>query len=356
MSLSPVIYSIDIEPVTFRLRIPFVTAGGIKTETHNVRVALTLSDGKVGLAEASSSIAMPGESQGNLIRALESLVPELRGKPIEEYRDLVATCWRVQNYHPTAAAAMECALLDAYCRSRNLTLTKFLGGRVPTVETDLTLPVASPKELARLARKATQKGFRRLKVKLAGTSTLEDLERMKAVHRSAPKAKLVADGNQGFSLSQAVDLAQRLKREQIPLAFLEQPLRKHDFRSMKLFRQKTRLRMVADESVLTAADAVRLFESEAADGVNIKIAKSGLLGALDIIHIAQRFKKILAIGCMEESKLGLAASVHLACGAGVFDWVDLDSVFLLEPEGRRGGFLIQGPKFSVKGVGPGIGM
>jgi L-Ala-D/L-Glu epimerase len=246
--------------------------------------------------------------------------------------------------------------LDAYTRSRKQSLARFLGGRSTAIETDLTLSVDSPKALARLAKKAVQKGFRRLKVKLAGTSAGEDVERLKAVHRSAPKARLVADGNQAFSLSQAVDFAVRLKREQIPLTFFEQPVRKHDLRSMRLLRQKTHIPVVADESVLTVADAIRLFEGEAADGVNIKVAKSGLLGALDIIHIAQRFKKLLAIGCMEESKLGLAASVHLACGTGVFEWVDLDSVFLLEPTASRGGFLMKGPKFSVKGIGPGIGM
>src|SRR6185369_16593383 len=122
----------------------------------------------------------------------------------------------------------------------------------------------------------------------------------------------------------------RLKREQIAITFLEQPFRKHDLRAMRVFRQRTHIPLFADEAVLSAADAVRLFESEAADGINIKVAKSGLLGALDIIHIAQRFKKRLAIGCIEESKLGLAASVHLACGTGAFEWADLDSVFLLE--------------------------
>ena len=125
---------------------------------------------------------------------------------------------------------------------------------------------------------------------------------------------------------------------------------------MRFLRQRTHIPVFADEAVVSAADAVRVFEAEAADGVNIKVAKSGLLGALDIIHIAQRFKKRLAIGCMEESKVGLAASVHLACGTGVFEWVDLDSVYLLEPSAQRGGFHMKGPKFSVKGIGPGTGL
>jgi len=352
----PVIRTIDVRPVSFKLKNPFITAGGRKTETRNVLIAVTLSSGLRGLAEASSSIAMPNESQENMIRGLKGVIPELRGKPIENYRELVATVWRLQSFHPTAAAAMECAILDAYTRTLDQPLANFLGRERVTIETDLTLSLLPPKELAKSARAAVKKGFRRLKVKLSGDSPEEDFCRMQAVHKAAPKALLVADGNQGFGLSQAIDFAHRLKRAQIPIVFLEQPFRKHDLRTVRLFRQRSRIPVFADESVFSAADAVRVFEAEAADGVNIKVAKCGLLGALDIIQIAKRFKKRLAIGCMEESKLGLAASVHLACGTGAFEWVDLDSVFLLEPTSIRGGFRIKGPRFSIPDGRPGIGM
>ncbi len=351
-----VIRSIDVKPVSFKLKKPFVTAAGQKTETHNVQITLALDDGTRGLSEASSSIAMPSESQENMARALTSLIPELHGKPIENYRELVATSWRLLSLHPTAASAMECAVLDAYTRILKQPLSDFLGGKTLSVETDLTLSLDLPKNLFKLAKEAAKKGFRRLKVKLAGTAPLVDLERMLAVHKGAPRALLVADGNQGFGLSQALEFAHRMKRAQVPLTFFEQPFRKHDLRSMRLLRQRMHVPVFADEAILTAADAVRVFEADAADGVNIKVAKSGLLGALDIIHIAQRFKKRLAIGCMEESKVGLSASVHLACGSDAFEWVDLDSVFLMEPSTLRGGFLMKGPKFSVKGIGPGIGM
>jgi len=352
----PIIQTIDIKPVSFKLKKPFVTAAGRKTETHNVQIMLHLSDGTRGLSEASSSIAMPSESQENMIVSLKSMIPELRGKSIENYRELVATSWRLQSLHPTAAAAMECAILDAYARSLDQPLADFLGGKGTEIETDLTLSLLSPKELFAQARDAAKNGFRQLKVKLSGQVPKEDCERMKAVRKGAPRATLVADGNQGFGLSQAMEFFHELKRAQIAITFLEQPFRKHDLRTMRLFRQRTHLPVFADEAILSAADAVRLFEAEAADGVNIKVAKSGLLGALDIIHIAQRFKKRLAIGCMEESKVGLAASVHLACGTGAFEWVDLDSVFLLKPTSQRGGFTMKGCKLSVKGIRAGIGI
>src|SRR5437870_2488787 len=97
----PSIRSIDVKPVSFNLKEPFVTAGGSKTETHNVRIRILLDNGTHGISEASSSIAMPSESQENLAKSLKNLVPELRGKPIESYRDLVASCWRLAALHPT---------------------------------------------------------------------------------------------------------------------------------------------------------------------------------------------------------------------------------------------------------------
>jgi L-Ala-D/L-Glu epimerase len=353
---SVVIQRIEVVPVSFRLKTPFVTAAGHKTETQNVQIRLYLSSRRVGVAEASSSLAMRSESQANLQRALRELIPELRGQPIDRYRDLAARCWRLQRFHPTAAAAMECALVDAYTKEKEQPLFRFFGGKKQKIETDLTLSIAEPAALAIQAKAAVKRGFRRLKIKLAGNAPDKDFERLQAVRQAAPAALLVADGNQGFRVTQAVELVKRLERAGIKLHFFEQPFGKHDFPSMRQFRNRCKLPLFADESVFTAADAIRLFESGAADGVNVKVAKSGLLGCLDIIRIAERFQKRLAIGCMEESKLGLAASVHLACGTGVFEWVDLDSVFLLEPSRLRGGFTIKGAKLSVSGALPGVGL
>ncbi len=353
---SPFIKSVEIRPVSYQLAQPFVTAAGRKTETHNVEIRLTLTDGTRGIGEASSSIAMPSESQSAMKRALQETVADLRGRPIDDYRTLIATLWRQQPYHPTAIAAMECALFDAYTRVKGKSLASFLGGKQTTVETDLTISVGSPASQALVARAAARKGFKRLKVKLSGRDPAEDLARLQAVRAAAPKAQLVADGNQGFGLFQALNFVHQLQKLNIPLVFFEQPFAKHDLRSMRLFRKRSKVPLFADESVLTAADAAKLLESGAADGVNIKIAKSGIVGALDIINIATRMKKRLAIGCMEESKIGLAASVHLACGTGAFEWVDLDSVYLLEPSRVRGGFTMKGPRLSVAQIRLGVGL
>lgn len=350
------IQSIRAVPVRFPLIRPFVTAQGRKTETHNLRINVTLSDGTVGWGEASSSIAMPNATPANMERAIREIAPEIRERPIANYREVIRTCWRLQPFHPTAVAALESAVLDAWTRVSRQPLYCFLGGSQTTVESDYTLSIGQPQALYQLAKRMAGKGFRKFKIKLAGDSGQKDAERVLAVHRAAPRAQLVADGNQGLNASQALDFVHRLAKADVAIQFLEQPFPKHDLPLMRSFRKKSRVPLFADESVLTPADALKVLETGAADGVVIKLAKSGLLGALDILQTAKRLHKKVAIGCMEESKLGLAASVHLACGTGAFSWVDLDSVFLIKEPVRRGGFKISGAKLSVSGIKAGIGM
>src|SRR6185436_9021715 len=124
-------------------------------------------------------------------------------------------------YHPTAAAAMECALLDAYTRVQGTPLARYFGKGRGMVETDFTLSVGTPDRLSKAARAASKKGFRKLKVKLAGDSAAKDAERLQAVRRACPSAAIVADGNQGLSLSQALQLVQLLEKTRVRLHFLE---------------------------------------------------------------------------------------------------------------------------------------
>src|SRR5262249_4558840 len=99
--------------------------------------------------------------------------------------------------------------------------------------------------------------------------------------------------------------------------------------------------------VKSPADAVRLVQETQVQGINIKLMKSGINGALDIIAIARAAGRELMIGCMLESRRGIAASLALACGTGAFDYVDLDSHLLLNEEGENPYFRQEGPALKV---------
>ncbi len=133
-------------------------------------------------------------------------------------------------------------------------------------------------------------------------------------------------------------------------------MRRDDLAGMRYVREHCGFLVGADETVFTPEDAIRVVREEAADVINIKVAKAGLVGALDIAGIAKAANISLMIGCMMESKFGLAASVHLACGLGCFTHCDLDSVYLLKPFECEGGYHQDGPVFSVEGIGAGTGI
>ena len=110
-----------------------------------------------------------------------------------------------------------------------------------------------------------------------------------------------------------------------------------------LLRRRCSVPLAADESVRSPAEALAVIEADAADVLNVKLAKMGVRMALETIALARAAGKGLMIGCMQESALGLSMSVHLACGMGAFSFADLDSDYLLAEGQPRGFFRRQGP-------------
>ena len=184
----------------------------------------------------------------------------------------------------------------------------------------------------------------------------QDFQRVVRVAEAAPEAEISLDANQGYSPKEALTLVDRLMAQKIPLVLLEQPVHKQDIAGMKFIRERCPVPVAADESVFTPTDALRIVEAQAADVINIKVAKAGILGALDIIGITRAANLKLMIGSMTESKIGLSASIHLVCGTGIFSYYDLDTVFLLKPFACPGGFDEKGPIFSVANIKTGTGI
>ena len=117
--------------------------------------------------------------------------------------------------------------------------------------------------------------------------------------------------------------------------------------------------VILDESVQNPADARRAVAGRLAQGVNVKLAKSGLRRGREIVDEFSKLPRrpILMIGCMAESKLGLAASAQWAMGLGVFDYADLDSDLLLKKIPGMTGYQRRGPWIALpKKPAPGLGV
>lgn len=338
---------VGLLPLNLPMRQPFVTALGEKWESRNLLVAVRLSNGIVGFGEASASLAWPEETQGSMVKALRPLIPKLMGRSISSFQRWIAWIWEHPGGQPAAASALECALVDAYTRAVRLPLWRWLGGRRRSVTTGITISAWEPEVAARFARRVGAAGFRRLKVKVTGRDIDEDIRRVAAVHRVAPRAALWVDGNQGFSAGEAVRFCLFLRQQRLPVRLLEQPVPRSDWDGLAQVEREGRIPVAADESARTAEETLRLIRRRVVSVINVKLAKCGLMGALRIIRRARAAGRKLMIGCMAESAIGLSHSIALACGSGAFEFVDLDSHFLVVSPRCRPGFSVRGARLAI---------
>ena len=90
--------------------------------------------------------------------------------------------------------------------------------------------------------------------------------------------------------------------------------------------------VMADESVFDLDDLVELVRHDAADLVNLKIAKAGgLTPALELARVARRTVSASRSGCMLESAVGVSAAAALAARVGCDVDPDLDGAWWLAP-------------------------
>jgi L-alanine-DL-glutamate epimerase-like enolase superfamily enzyme len=344
-----------IEPVDVPLEEPFTIAIGTQYSIRNVLVTVVLENGIEGFGEAAPFESINGENQATALMALQSCRDFLVGKKASDYirisRQLKSVFWA----QVTARCAVEMALLDAYTKTLGLPLYRFFGGMEQQLETDYTVDIMTPNAARKSASQLSQKGYHMLKIKV-GKDPKEDLQRILAILEGAPECQITLDANQGFSPSNAVHFMDELERRGIRPTLLEQPVLKTDLEGMKFVKEHTCVPVAADETVFTAADAIRVVRTGCADVINIKLMKSGIVEALDIAAIARSANLGLMIGCMLETRLGLSCAVHFAAGLGGFHHVDLDPHINPEDEPFTDGPQFSDPLYFLDNSSGGIGV
>jgi L-Ala-D/L-Glu epimerase len=349
------IIRLEVEPLDIPLREPFVIATGQVESARNALVRITLADGTVGRGEAAPFPPSGGETQETALAAIRGMTPLVEGQDAAGWRPLAARLTASFEHQATARAGVEAAILDALTRSWGVPLYQFFGGSQTSVTSDLSIPIVAPEEVARLAQQHIASGAHTLKLKV-GTTVDEDLERTLALVDGASDAAIILDGNQGYTPIAALELLAALERENVRPVLFEQPTHRHDLEGLRFVTERAGIPIAADEAVHTAADALRVARLGAANVVNIKLMKSGIVEALDIAAVCRAAHIDLMIGAMIESRLGSAVSAHLAAGLGGFTYIDLDIPMLLAEDPFTGGYTQDGMEYRLDPTTPGHGV
>ena len=337
---------------------PFVIATGQVQATRSVLVRVVLSDGvgrEVGLGEGACLPPVTREDQPEALAAVERAAPLLVGQQWEDLAQLVSALTAQLPDTPVARSGIEVAVLDAWARLDGLPLWRWLGGGgvPPLLVTDMTLPILAPGRMVELALQWSALGFRAFKVKV-GKSIAADLAVLEALVKAVPGATFRPDANGGLSVEEAVRYAKAAADAGAHLECFEQPCA--TLEELREVAAKLSVPVLADESVKSMEDFDELQRLKAADGVNLKVAKSGgLMNAFFIGAAARGYGMPRMVGGMVETRLGMTAAAHLAAALGGVEFCDLDTAWLLAEDPFTGGYQADGPRYTLPDS-PGLGV
>jgi L-alanine-DL-glutamate epimerase-like enolase superfamily enzyme len=250
--------------------------------------------------------------------------PRYRQTPEGTQQAILAAPWpldraRLQTALPPTAArnALDCALWDLEAKRSGRRAAEIAGvGTLRPVLTCYTLSLESPDAMAEAARAVPNLPLLKLKLGRAG-----DHDRMRAVRRARPDARLVADANEGWTPDELPALLRTAA--EVGIELIEQPLPENQ--DGVLARIEHPVPVCADESAHTTGSLAALRDRY--DAVNIKLDKTGgLTEALAMAAEARRLGFKVMVGSMVATSLSMAPALIVAQQA---DWADLDSPLLL---------------------------
>ncbi|MDK8660231.1 muconate/chloromuconate family cycloisomerase [Corynebacterium sp. MSK204] len=214
-----------------------------------------------------------------------------------------------------AKAACDVAMHDAWARALGIPVRDLLGGRVRD-ENDVTwalgvLPLADA--VAEIEERVASHGHRSFKLKMGSGDPAVDTQRIVELAAELDGAySLRIDVNARWDRLTALKYLPALADAGVEL--FEQPTPAHDLDSLREITRRIGVPVMADESVCSPADCLRVVREQAADVIAVKTTKlGGLLESKKTAAIAEAAGLACHGATSLEGPFGTAASLHFAC-------------------------------------------
>ena len=283
---------------------------------HETRSGLLLGlfddNGDGGWGEAAP---LPGWSRDTFPQAEAALYGlaeaiQQRPRPADDLRP-TASAWLARV--PSAAAALDVALLDLAAQRHGVSLAHHIsGGREPleVVAVNALIAGDSPGEVGTAGGRALEAGFRTFKLKLGDATIREDVARVTALRRAVGRdAAVRLDAGGRWTLEEASEALRQIERENIE--YVEDPV--GDLDSLVQLAMVTGIPLAADALLVHSGDPLGAVSAALAD---VFVLKPGALGGLTIAagiaELAVRRGKRAVVTSFLDTAVGLTAAVHLA--------------------------------------------
>lgn len=350
------IEDIQLGHISIPLKKPFKTALRTVNSVEDIVIKVVTDTGHTGFGEAPPTAVITGDTTGSITDAVEGYIKkQIVGLDIENLEEIMLRIDKALVKNTSAKAAVDIAIYDLFGQLHKAPLYKLLGGYRDKITTDITISVNEPEQMAKDSMEAAKLGYETLKIKV-GKDSETDMKRMKAIRAAVGyDINLRIDANQGWKPKEAIMVLRRMEDAGLNIEFVEQPVIAHDFDGLKYVTDNVSIPVLADESVFSPADAIKIMQMRAADYVNIKLMKTGgIHNALKICSMAEVYGVECMIGCMLESKISVTAAVHLAAAKSIITKIDLDGPVLCSEDPIVGGAIFKDFEITLDNS-PGLG-
>ena len=310
--LSQKIETLRVHVVNLPVRAVHSHGSGDVAGIRSVLLEVATDGGLTGWGEASPWPVFTGTVEGNAAALHVHLRPYLIGADPVQVEKHLYEADRIVVGCPEAKAALETALLDLTGQMTGLSIAELVGGRHRETA-PLSFSVANPDfdaDLEDVAR-VHEDGVRLFKLKTGFADHAFDRMRLEKLReRYGGEVGLRIDYNQGLRATDAIRTLRDL--EPFDLAFIEQPVKRHERAALAGITRAIDTPVMADESVFDPREALAGAHMRLADVFALKIMKSGgIRRALEVAAIARIGGIDVYGGCMFETGIAHAAGAHL---------------------------------------------
>ena len=213
--------------------------------------------------------------------------------------------------------ALQVALWDLAAKQAGLPLHKLLGGRRERVRAyasglDYHL---SDDEFCALFAHADSIGYSAFKIKIGHPDFERDLHRLKLLNQTVRTGSIfMADANEAWGAKEAIAKLETIRRAGYDLAWIEDPILRHDFDGLKLLRESVGWTQINSGEYLDVSGKRALL----------------LAGGTDILNVHGHVTDVMRIGWLA-AELGVPVSlgntflevgVHTACALPEVEWLE----------------------------------
>ncbi len=318
------ITDIKIFSAEVKLKQPVNTAYGSYDANQFIFVKLCSDEGHVGFGEVSCGVTRQYGGftvQSTVDNIRRFFIPQLvSADPLNIGRIITKLRYPISRSQEereiSARAAVDTALHDLVSRKLGIPTCYLLGGRlIDKIRVSGIVSDPSPKKAAQEAVKQVDHGYASIKVKV-GMDIEKDVERFRAIRTAVgPDTSLWIDPNEQLTVTESIKMIEKLSK--YGLSYVEQPVPGWDLKGMTRIRQRfdSQIKIIADQSVFSVYDAIKVIEANAADIINLKIMRTGITDSKRITWLAEAAGLQCKLGTGGEAGVGVAAGLHLLASA-----------------------------------------